>query len=126
MCAGINNGFGNLFDEDHSHKEMLDVQMLMFALHTNNKVFNEHLNSNSKIILMSSIMGVQEHNGSSATIYELQSTVNNVMVSISEKLKSKQIWYYLFIRLGGRLGGPNVYPESASCSIQNFVIKLEN
>ena len=23
--AGINNGFGNLFDEDHSHKEMLDV-----------------------------------------------------------------------------------------------------
>ena len=132
--AGINNGFGNLFDEDHSHKEMLDVlNVNVLGCILTIKYLIRHLNSNSKIILMSSIMGVQEHNGSSATIYRAsKAAVNNVMVSISEELKSKQITVVSFhpgwVRTD--MGGPNATlspQESASYLIQNFInLKLEN
>ena len=91
--AGINNGYGTLFDEDHSHEKMLEVlnvNVLGCILTIRN--FSKHLNTNAKIILISSIMGVQEHNGSNATIYRAsKAAVNNVMVSISQEFKSKKI-----------------------------------
>ena len=85
--AGINNGYGTLFDDDHSHEKMLEVlniNVLGCILTIRN--FSRHLNTNAKIILISSIMGVQEHNGSNATIYRAsKAAVNNIMVSISEE-----------------------------------------
>ena len=125
--AGINNGYGTLFDEDHSHEKMLEVlnvNVLGCILTIRN--FSKHLNTNAKIILISSIMGVQEHNGSNATIYRAsKAAVNNVMVSISEEFKSKKITVSSFhpgwVRTD--MGGPNATlstKESASSLIKNF------
>tara|TARA_E500000331_G_C17191408_1_gene685039 strand:+ start:382 stop:1068 length:687 start_codon:yes stop_codon:yes gene_type:complete len=125
--AGINNGYGTLFDEDHSHEKMLEVlnvNVLGCILTIRN--FSKHLNSNAKIVLISSIMGVQVHNGSNAMIYRAsKAAVNNVMVSISEQLKSKKIVVTSFhpgwVRTD--MGGPNATlstKESASSLINSF------
>ncbi|MBF95654.1 MAG: C-factor [Alphaproteobacteria bacterium MarineAlpha9_Bin4] len=127
--AGINNGYGTFFDEDHSHKNMLkvlDVNVLGCILTIRN--FSRHLYTNSKIILISSIMGVQEHNGSNATIYRAsKAAVNNIMVSISEEFKSKKIIVSSFhpgwVRTD--MGGPNA-PLSPNESASSLIKSFEN
>ena len=125
--AGINNGFGTLFDKDHSHENMLDVlnvNVLGCILTIRN--FSKYLNANAKIILISSILGVQKHNGSNATIYRAsKAAVNNVMVSVSEELKSKNITVSSFhpgwVRTD--MGGSNATlsaKESATSLINSF------
>ena len=132
--AGINNGFGTYFDKDHSHKNMLEVlnvNVLGCILTIRNLC--KCLNANAKVILMSSILGVQKHNGSNATIYRAsKAAVNNVMVSISEDLKSKNITVSSFhpgwVRTD--MGGPNATlstRESASSLINSFEkLTIEN
>ena len=91
--AGINNGFGNFFDEDHSHEKMLEVlnvNVLGCILTIRN--LRKNLNNNARIILISSILGIQQHSGATATIYRAsKAAVNNVMVSVSEEFKSENI-----------------------------------
>ena len=91
--AGINNGFGNFFDKDHSHEKMLEVlnvNVLGCILTIRN--LRKNLNGNARIILISSTLGVQQHTGATATIYRAsKAAVNNVMVSVSEELKSDNI-----------------------------------
>ncbi len=125
--AGINNGYGTLFDEDHSHKKMLEVLNInVLGCVLTIRHFSKQLNTNAKIILISSIMGVQEHNGSNATIYRAsKAAVNNIMVSISEEFKSKKIIVSSFhpgwVRTA--MGGPNATlstKESASALIKSF------
>ena len=132
--AGINNGYGTLFDEDHNHKSMLEVlnvNVLGCILTIRN--FCKHLNKNAKVVLISSILGVQKHNGSNATIYRAsKAAVNNIMVSISEELKSKKITVTSFhpgwVRTD--MGGANATlstKESASSLIRCFEgLKIEN
>ena len=132
--AGINNGFGTLFDKDHSHENMLDVlnvNVLGCILTIRN--FSKYLNANAKIILISSILGVQKHNGSNATIYRAsKAAVNNVMVSVSEELKSKNITVSSFhpgwVRTD--MGGSNATlsaKESATSLINSFEnLTIEN
>ena len=88
--AGINNGFGTIFEDDHSHEKMLEVLNInVLGCVLTIKNFIKNLNNNAKIILISSVMGMQAHSGSSATIYRAsKAAVNNIMVSISEDLKS--------------------------------------
>ena len=125
--AGINNGYGSIFDQDHSHKKMLEVlNVNVLGCILTIKHFSKILNKNAKIILISSIMGVQDHNGSNATIYRAsKAAVNNVMVSISEEFKSKKITVSSFhpgwVRTD--MGGPSATlspKESASSLIKNF------
>ena len=125
--AGINNGYGTLFDEDHSHEKMLEVlNVNVLGCILTIRHFSRHLNTNAKIILISSIMSVQEHNGSNATIYRAsKAAVNNLMVSISEEFKSKKITVVSFhpgwVRT--EMGGPNATlstKESASSLIKSF------
>ena len=125
--AGINNGFGNLFDEDHSHANMLEVlNVNVLGCMLTIKNLKKNLNDNAKIILMSSILGIQKHNGSSAMIYRAsKAAVNNVMVSISEDLKSENITVVSFhpgwVRTD--MGGPNAdlsANESAKSLIESF------
>ena len=125
--AGINNGYGNLFDEDHTHEKMLEVlNVNVIGCILTIKYLSRHLNKNAKIILMSSIMAVQEHKGSNATIYRAsKAAVNNIMVSISEELKSKKITVSSFhpgwVRTD--MGGPNATlssKESAMSLIKSF------
>ena len=125
--AGINNGFGNLFDNDHSHKKMLDVlNVNVIGCILTIKHLSKHLNANAKVILISSVLGVQEHNGSNATIYRAsKAAVNNIMVSISEEFKEKKITVASFhpgwVRTN--MGGPNATissKESATALIKSF------
>ena len=132
--AGINNGFGSLYDNDHSHTKMLEVldtNVLGCILTIKN--FSNHLTAGSKIILISSILGVQKHTGSSALIYRAsKAAVNNIMVSISEELKPKNIIVSSFhpgwVRTD--MGGPNATlstKESASTMFNSFEnLNIEN
>ena len=125
--AGINNGYGNIFDQDHTHEKMLEVlNVNVIGSILTVKHFSKILNKDAKIILISSIMGVQNHSGSSATIYRAsKAAVNNIMISISEEFKSKKITVASFhpgwVRTD--MGGPNATlstKESASSLIKNF------
>ena len=111
--------------------EVLNVNVLGCILTIRNLC--KCLNANAKVILMSSILGVQKHNGSNATIYRAsKAAVNNVMVSISEDLKSKNITVSSFhpgwVRTD--MGGPNATlstRESASSLINSFEkLTIEN
>ena len=125
--AGINNGFGNFFDEDHSHENMLEVlnvNVLGCILTIRN--FRKNLNDKAKIIIISSTLGIQQHNGSNATIYRAsKAAVNNVMVSVSEEFKAKNITVVSFhpgwVRTD--MGGANATfsaKESAEALIKSF------
>ena len=125
--AGINNGYGSIFDQDHTHEKMLEVlNVNVVGSILTVKHFSKILNKDAKIILISSIMGVQNHSGSSATIYRAsKAAVNNIMISISEEFKSKKITVASFhpgwVRTD--MGGPNATlstKESASSLIKNF------
>ena len=125
--AGINNGYGSIFDQDHTHEKMLDVlNVNVIGSILTVKHFSKILNKDAKIILISSIMGVQNHSGSSASIYRAsKAAVNNIMISISEEFKSKKITVASFhpgwVRTD--MGGPNATlsaKESASSLIKSF------
>ena len=125
--AGINNGYGSIFDQDHTHEKMLEVlNVNVIGSILTVKHFSKILNKDAKIILISSIMGVQNHSGSSATIYRAsKAAVNNIMISISEEFKSKKITVASFhpgwVRTD--MGGANATlstKESASSLIKNF------
>ena len=125
--AGINNGYGSIFDQDHTHEKMLEVlNVNVIGSILTVKHFSKILNKDAKIILISSIMGVQNHSGSSATIYRAsKAAVNNIMISISEEFKSKKITVASFhpgwVRTD--MGGPNATlstKESASSLIKSF------
>ena len=128
--AGINNGFGNFLDIDHSHENMLkvlNINVLGCILTVRNLIHN--LNANAKIVLISSILGIQQHNGSNATIYRAsKAAVNNLMVSISEELKSKKITVVSFhpgwVRTD--MGGANatLSAEESAASLLNCFVKL--
>ena len=125
--AGINNGYGSIFDQDHSYEKMLEVlNVNVLGCILTIKHFTKNLRKNAKIILISSIMSVQKHSGSNALIYRAsKAAVNNIMVSISQELKSKYITVSSFhpgwVRTD--MGGPNATlstKESASSLIKNF------
>ena len=125
--AGINNGYGGIFDKDHSYEKMLEVlNVNVLGCILTIKHFTRNLRKNAKIILISSIMSVQKHSGSNALIYRAsKAAVNNIMVSISQEFKSKYITVSSFhpgwVRTD--MGGPNATlsaKESASSLIKSF------
>ena len=125
--AGINNGYGSIFDQDHSYEKMLEVlNVNVLGCILTIKHFTRNLRKNAKIILISSIMSVQKHSGSNALIYRAsKAAVNNIMVSISQEFKSKYITVSSFhpgwVRTD--MGGPNATlsaKESASSLLKSF------
>ena len=125
--AGINNGYGGIFDIDHSYEKMLEVlNVNVLGCILTIKHFTKNLSKNAKIILISSIMSVQKHSGSNALIYRAsKAAVNNIMVSISQEFKSKYITVSSFhpgwVRTD--MGGPNATlsaKESASSLVKSF------
>ena len=125
--AGINNGYGGIFDEDHSHEKMLEVlNVNVLGCILTIRHFTRNLRKSAKIILISSIMSAQKHSGSNALIYRAsKAAVNNIMVSISQEFKSKYIIVSSFhpgwVRT--EMGGPNATlsaKDSASSLLKSF------
>ena len=126
--AGINNGYGSFNSDDHSKEKMLDVfnVNVIGPILTVRNVMHR-INKGGNIIFISSIMGVQKHDGSRATIYRAsKAAVNNVMISMSNDFKSNGITVTAFhpgwVRTD--MGGPNAtlsVKESASYLISNFL-----
>ena len=55
--AGINNGYGGIFDQDHSYEKMLEVlNVNVLGCILTIKHFTRNLRKNAKIILISSII----------------------------------------------------------------------
>ena len=49
--AGINNGYGNIYDEDHSHNQMLEVlNVNVLGCILTVRHIGKHINANAKII----------------------------------------------------------------------------
>ena len=83
---------------------------------------------NARIILISSTLGIQQHTGATATIYRAsKAAVNNVMVSVSEELKSDNITVVSFhpgwVRTD--MGGVNA-TLSAKESAKELIKSFEN
>ena len=126
--AGINNGYGSFNSEDHSYKEMMNVfnVNVVGAILTVRHLIDS-ISNNGKIIFISSIMGVQCHEGSRATAYRAsKAAVNNLMVSISNDLKPKGITVTAFHPgwVQTDMGGQNASltpGESAKYLMSNFL-----
>ena len=126
--AGINNGYGSFNSEDHTPNQMIDVfnvNVIGPILTVRNLI--DLISANGKIIFISSIMGVQNHEGSRATAYRAsKAAVNNLMISISNDLKPKGITVTAFHPgwVQTDMGGPNASltaEESARNLIYNFL-----
>ena len=126
--AGINNGYGSFDSDDHSKEKMLDVfnVNVIGPILTVRNVMHR-INKGSNIIFISSIMGVQKHEGSRATIYRAsKAALNNVMISMSNDFKPNGISVTAFHPgwVKTDMGGPNAtlsVKESASYLISNFL-----
>mgnify|MGYP001264428221 CR=1 FL=1 len=126
--AGINNGYGSFYSEDHTSKQLIDVfnvNVIGSILTVRNLI--DLISDNGKIIFISSIMGVQKHEGSRATAYRAsKAAVNNLMISMSNDLKPKGITVTAFHPgwVKTDMGGPNASltaEESARNLIHNFL-----
>ena len=130
--AGINNGYGSFNSEDHTPKEMLNVfnvNVIGPILTIRNLI--DFMSNNGKIIIISSIMGVQAHEGSRATVYRAsKAAVNNLMVSISNDLNPKGFIVSAFHPgwVQTDMGGPNasLTAEESAKSLINCFLKLTN
>ncbi len=126
--AGINNGYGSFNSDDHSKEIMLDVfnVNVIGSILTVKNVMHR-INKGGNIIFISSIMGVQKHEGSRATIYRAsKAALNNVMISMSNDFKPNGISVTAFHPgwVKTDMGGPNAtlsVKESASNLISNFL-----
>ncbi len=132
--AGVNNGYGSFDSSDHSIEKMLDVfnVNVIGSILTVRNLINK-MSEGSNIIFISSIMGVQKHEGSRATIYRAsKAALNNVMISISNDLRVKGISVTAFHPgwVKTDMGGPNAnltVQESAASLIHNFLnLNMDN
>lgn len=134
--AGLNNGKGNLFSEDHNEKTINDVMNANVAgpFLTIQKLYkNVNKKGGAKIAIISSLMGSQTHSSPNAPIYRAsKAAANNLMRSISSQLISENIvvcsYHPGWVRTD--MGGANadISPEeSASGLLKHFLgLKMIN
>jgi len=134
--AGLNNGKGNLFSEDHNEKTINDVMNANVAgpFLTIQKLYkNLNKKDGAKIAIISSLMGSQTHSSPNAPIYRAsKAAANNLMRSVSSQLISENIvvcsYHPGWVRTD--MGGANadISPEeSASGLLKHFLgLKMIN
>ena len=108
--------------------DKINIDLDQPATHETIRNLRKNLNDNARIILISSILGIQQHNGATATIYRAsKAAVNNVMVSVSEEFKSENITVVSFhpgwVRTD--MGGANA-TLSAKESAKELIKSFEN
>ena len=93
--AGMNNGKGDLFSEEHNEKSINDVMNANVAgpFLTIQKLYkNLNKKDGSKVVIISSLMGSQTHSSSNAPIYRAsKAAANNLMRSISSQFLNENI-----------------------------------
>ena len=70
--AGINNGKGDIFSDEHNENAIMEVMMVNVGgpfLTIQNLFKNLNKKSTSKVIIISSLMGTQTHISNNAPIY---------------------------------------------------------
>ncbi len=129
--AGINNGNGTYRSDEHTRKNILDVFNVNFVgpLYTIRNFINK-IKVGGKIILISSDMGRQNHSGSNSVIYRAsKAALNNLMISISNELKSKGIIVTAFHPgwVKTDMGGPyaTLRPEESAKHMMDVFLKLK-
>ena len=93
--AGVNNGKGDIFSKDHNEKAIMDVMMANVAgpfLTIQNFYQNLNKKSQSKVAIISSLMGSQNHLSSNAPIYRAsKAAANNLMRTLSNQFLNDHI-----------------------------------
>ena len=93
--AGVNNGKGDIFSKDHNEKAIMDVMMANVAgpfLTIQNFYRNLNKKSQSKVAIISSLMGSQNHLSSNAPIYRAsKAAANNLMRTLSNQFLNDNI-----------------------------------
>ena len=93
--AGVNNGKGDIFSKDHNEKAIMDVMMANVAgpfLTIQNFYQNLNKKSQSKVAIISSLMGSQNHLSSNAPIYRAsKAAANNLMRTLSNQFSNDDI-----------------------------------
>ena len=93
--AGMNNGKGDLFSEEHNEKSINDVMNANVAgpFLTIQKLYkNLNKKDGAKVVIISSLMGSQTHSSSNAPIYRAsKAAANNLMRSISSQFLNENI-----------------------------------
>ena len=93
--AGVNNGKGDLFSDDHNEKSIMDVMMVnVGGPFLTIKYFYKNLkkDNGSRVAIISSLMGSQSHSSNNAPIYRAsKAAANNLMRTLSSQFNQDGI-----------------------------------
>ena len=93
--AGVNNGKGDLFSDDHNEKSIMDVMMVnVGGPFLTIKYFYKNLkkDNGSRVAIISSLMGSQTHSSNNAPIYRAsKAAANNLMRTLSSQFNQEGI-----------------------------------
>ena len=130
--AGINNGKGDIFSDEHNEKAIMEVMMVNVGgpfLTVQNLYKNLNKKSTSKIIIISSLMGTQTHVSNNAPIYRAsKAAANNLMRTMSNHFLNDIIvtsYHPGWVRTD--MGGANadISTEESAMGLLNHFLNLK-